>query len=158
MVLVYDITAQPIAWSSLYILWLVALVVMFFAGMAVLSEPSSPGKSKFHMFGPYLVIGFAFVVASIGTVLGFANRTSCIAAADHAQSIEGKVHGFARNRSDRTNVRFRVEGISLSTKPGPILGCGFVASPTQAAWLEDGDYVRVAYDEIRILKLWKQAP
>jgi hypothetical protein len=131
---------------------------MFFAGATILSEPSSTGKPIFHMFGPYLVISLAFGAASIGTILGFVNRASCISAAANAHSIEGKVQGFARNRSDRTNVRFRVEGVSLSSEPGPIFGCGFVASPTQAAWLEDGDHIRVTYDEMRILKLWKQAP
>lgn len=158
MQLLYDITTEPIAWASIYLLWLIALVAIFFAVIIGLGNPGSAYGLRKHRLAYLSLATLAAFGALSWSATGLMNRSSCVALVPHASIIEGPIRELSRGRSTQTHVRFRVQEENFNTEPALLYGCGFVRSVTDVTSLADGDYVRISFDGPRILKVWKQRP
>jgi hypothetical protein len=156
MQLLYDVTIEPIAWASMYLLWLCALVGIFFFVIFAMGKPGTESDSLTHK---RRYVGLAALVACValgGTVLGLTKRSKCIELVQGATSVEGPVQDLKRGRSTYSHTLFQVDGHHFNTEPGVFDSCGLVRSATDVAALSADDYVRVTFDGLRVLKLWRR--
>ena len=158
MHVIYDVTTEPVRWASLYLLWVIALALAFFFGVIAAGRPSSQSTNRRHRVVYFSVAAVAVVVAATGTTFGFANRSKCAGRVEAASVIEGPIQSLMHGRSSLTHIIFVVGPYHFNTEPALFSGCGFVRSVTDVASLTAGEYVRVAFDGPRILRVWKREP
>jgi hypothetical protein len=155
MDLIYDITVEPIMWSTLYLIWFAIGVILFIQCIASLGNVGTD-KQLISAKNTYRII--CVVLLSLGaaaTVFGISKRADCIElASDESHAIEGHIEAFTRSIK-ANGIRFKV-GYQSFVSQSPLLhNCGFVRSANDVVALNEGDYVKIVFDQGRILKLWR---
>lgn len=155
MDLIYDITTEPVKWSTLYLLWFAIGVIVFIQRIVLLGDVSTD-KRLISAKNTYRIICVVLLfLGSAATVFGISKRADCIELANDAPStVEGYVEAVTRSIKE-DGIRFKIGNQSFASRSTLLHNCGFVRSANDAVAINEGDYIRIAFNQGLILKLWR---
>ena len=151
--LVYDVSAEPIAWSAFAATWILGAIVIY-TSARLIPATVDPTYEQ-NRWVPRILPVVIFIALVVYAVSGLLRRHSCqLNAASPPEMTSGIVSDIFRSpKSDKLfgfsvgDQRFRQDGVFQT--------CALTRSLDEVVRIENGQQLQIAHDSYLILKVWR---
>jgi len=153
LVLIYDVSAEPVAWSAFAASWILGAIFIYTSARLIpaTADPTYDQNRWVPRILP-IVILVALVVYSVS---GLLRRHSCqLSAASPPEMTSGIVSDTFRSPKSGKLFEFSVGGRHFQ-QSGVFQTCALTRSLDEVVRIDNGQRLQVAHDSYLILKAWR---